>query len=104
MIFLFFILSVWGLTHILVSSKILENLRNFLLVRAPFIGKMLDCYQCTGFWTGLFLYFIYSPPRLSNNLYFNFDFIFWAFVGSGICSFLSAVLSYIILKSKNENI
>jgi hypothetical protein len=52
-IFLFFIGSI-GLTHIIVDGSIFEWLRNFLVTYSPsFLGKLILCYMCVGFWVGL---------------------------------------------------
>ena len=57
---LFFALASTGLTHILVESKVIEPIRDFLLLltkKIPYVGSMLEymleCYQCMGFWSGL---------------------------------------------------
>ena len=104
--FFFYILSVWVLTHILVASKIMEGVRNWLLVKIPFIGEMLNCYQCASFWTSLALYPMFSDLRFGGlyldimNLYFPLDAILCSFIGSGVISFLSVIMSFFIKKSK----
>lgn len=105
-IFLFYLLTVWGFTHIVVSSKILENFRNWVLIKSQFFGYLLDCYQCFSFWAAILFYFLF--PELTDigkkfSLYdfnFSFDFILYGFIGSGIISFLSVIMSLIIKKSK----
>jgi len=95
-------MSVWGLTHLLVSSKILEGIRNWLLIYIPFIGKMLECYQCTGFWTSLILYFLFPNLNLGSidfnikEWYFNLDFIIASFIGSGFSSYASVLFSSLV--------
>lgn len=97
-IFLYYILASWGLTHILVSSKILEGLRNWTMIKIPFIGEMLDCYQCSSFWASMFLYFFFDslePLSISwNNL--SIDFLIYSFIGSGVISYLSLIFSWLI--------
>lgn len=52
---LLFILGVVGMTHIIVDASIFEWLRNFMDKRFPEkVAKLIHCYQCTGFWSGLF--------------------------------------------------
>lgn len=105
--FFFYILSVWGLTHILVSSKIMESLRNWLLIKSPFFGDMLNCYQCTSFWTSIILYFLFSDLNFGGFYFyikefkFSVDFIISGFIGSGIISFISVFMSILIKKTKN---
>jgi hypothetical protein len=104
--FIFYILGVWGLTHILVSSKILEGFRNWLLINSPFFGDMLNCYQCTSFWTSMILYFFFDSLRLDtvNFMFYGHrispDFLLYSFIGSGIVSFIAVALSLLIKRSK----
>lgn len=104
----FYLLSVWGLTHILVSSKILTDLRNWLLVFVPFIGEMLECYQCSSFWSSIFLWFFFDNLEIGVHTYeilqysINISPLVWGFIGSGIISFLSALLSLIIKFAREQ--
>lgn len=104
-----FLLCVWGSTHIIVSSKITKNTRDWFLVNFPKIGELLGCYQCTGFWVSLIIYFFIMPTGLMINDYLiNFerfdiqfslnllDPLFWGFIGAGTCSLLSFVSSYLL--------
>ena len=106
MTFIFYILCVWGLTHILVASKILEGFRNWLLINSPFFGDMLTCYQCTSFWTSMILYFFFESLKL-DTIDFIFhgyrispDFLLYSFIGSGLISFVAVILSLLIKRSK----
>jgi hypothetical protein len=53
--FLIYILIGWGITDILVNGSILDGIRNFCLVKLPFLGKLFTCIQCSGFWIGILL-------------------------------------------------
>ena len=106
-IIVLYLLSVWGLTHILVSGKIFENFRNWCHIKIPFIGKMLDCYQCTGFWASIFLYFLFGDfvPIIRNEfefLKYIFEPFIWGLIGSGVTSYLSILFSLIIKLTKQE--
>jgi len=98
-----YLLTVWGLTHILVSGSVFNKFRNWCHIKIPFIGKMLDCYQCTGFWVSLFLYFIFDGIDLNikSNLKFLEPFI-WGLIGSGVISYFSILFSFIIKLIKSE--
>ena len=48
-----FIFGCAGLTTILVSSDIFEPIRSFVSERSTFLGKMVNCSMCLGFWVGL---------------------------------------------------
>ncbi len=105
-IFFFYLLSVWGFTHIVVASKILQNFRDWVTIKSEFFGYLLDCYQCFSFWTSMILYFALPglqelSPRISlHNFQLSLDPILYSFIGSGLVSFLAAFLSLIIKKSK----
>jgi hypothetical protein len=106
-IFVFYLLSIWGLTHILVASKIMEPLRNWLLINLPFFGDMLNCYQCTSFWTSIILYFFFNDLHIGavsfpimNGYRIGVDVLLWGFIGSGVVSFISVLMSLLIKKSK----
>jgi hypothetical protein len=47
-----FILCCYGLTQILVYGKILEQIRP----TQGWMGQLLSCPMCTGFWVGLILW------------------------------------------------
>lgn len=104
--FFFFVLSVWGLTHIMVSSKIMESFRNWSLIKVPFLGEMLECYQCTSFWTSMIMYFLFNDLKLNSigfnffNINLNLDFLIFSFIGSGLISFISLIMSILIKKTK----
>jgi len=60
-----FILATIGLTNILVHGKVLDlikigdkSLRGWMKTPS-FLGEMLDCYECTGFWAGLLMGLIF---------------------------------------------
>lgn len=50
-----FILAVIGLTHIVVDAEISEPVHKWIEPRCPVIARIMDCYQCAGFWCGLAL-------------------------------------------------
>jgi hypothetical protein len=51
---LLFCLGCIGMSHIIIEGKIFEPVRNRLKAWLPgYIYSLLECYQCTGFWSGL---------------------------------------------------
>ena len=64
MTFIWFCLISFGLTQILVYGKIFEPIRP----TEGWFGQLLKCPMCTGFWVGLFLWFVKDYTQL-----FNFD-------------------------------
>jgi len=91
---LLFVLAVIGLTNILVDSRLFEPVRCWLQKILPTkVYEVLECHQCTGFWTGM----ICGLILLSFN-----PFIVFACGCAG--SFLSA-FAYILMEliiSKTE--
>lgn len=50
-----FILGVIGMTHIIVDASIFKWLRDLIDAKLPEkVAAAIHCYQCTGFWCGLF--------------------------------------------------
>jgi len=60
----YFILSAFGLTQILVYGKIFDKIRP----TQGWMGELLSCPMCMGFWVGLFLWSINPYTQL-----FSFD-------------------------------
>ena len=50
-----FVLGVIGLTHIVVDGEISEPVYKWIAPRLPVVARIMDCYQCAGFWCGLAL-------------------------------------------------
>lgn len=50
-----FILGVIGMTHIIVDSEIMAPVHKWVEARSKMLGKLMDCYQCSGFWCGVLL-------------------------------------------------
>jgi len=53
--FLLFILAGIGITNLAVNASILDNPRDFVIKRSEFLGKLLACMMCSGFWTGFIM-------------------------------------------------
>ena len=62
--FIWFCLISYGLTQILVYGKIFDPIRP----KSGKLGQLLKCPMCTGFWVGLFLWFVKDYTQL-----FTFD-------------------------------
>jgi len=54
---LLFLLAVVGMTHILVDSEIIEPVDGWAKTWMParVHHALFECYQCSGFWCGVFL-------------------------------------------------
>lgn len=103
-----YLLVVWGLTHILVSSRILSGFRDWLLITSPLLGDLVSCYQCSSFWLSILLYFFFDNLEMDTigfqfyQMRISLDFLFFGFLGSGVVSFLSVLLSLMIAKSRKD--
>lgn len=59
-----FMLAVVGLTHIIVDAEISEPVHRWIEPRVPIVARIMDCYQCSGFWCGLALGPLVGPNPL----------------------------------------
>lgn len=85
---LWFILTGYGLTQLLVYSSIFKRPRNFIKEKSDFLGELVHCPMCTGFWVGAFLFCINPFTEL-----FNFEI---NFVNFFVCGWLGSGTSYIM--------
>jgi hypothetical protein len=95
---LLFLLTSWGLTHILVKGKIFENQRNWLIIKSQFLEGVLTCHQCCGFWVGMILYPFFKD--LPDCFYLYVDFVFWGFISSGFNSVMNGVIYFLFSNNK----
>lgn len=95
---LFFLLTAWGLTHILVKGSIFESPRNWLIIRSKFFEGVLTCHQCCGFWAGMIIYFCLT--NMPDYFYWYTDFIFWGFISSGFNAFMNAIIYFLFSNKK----
>jgi len=52
---LFFMLASVGVTVVISISSIFEPIRLFIQSRSSFLGELITCPMCTGFWSGLLI-------------------------------------------------
>jgi hypothetical protein len=52
---LLFVLVSVGITNVVVNSKVLEFFREFITSNSSFLGEMLECMMCSGFWVGIII-------------------------------------------------
>ena len=60
MTFIWFCLISYGLTQIIVYGKIFDPIRP----KSGKLGQLLSCPMCTGFWVGIFLWFVRHHTEL----------------------------------------
>lgn len=52
---LFWILAGYGMTTIIVYGSIFESLRDWVISKSKFFGKLITCMMCTSWWVGAFM-------------------------------------------------
>ena len=58
-------LSVFGFTYIVIYSKICKPFRVWCQLKSDFLGELLKCPLCLGFWVGLPAHFLCGSPTHS---------------------------------------
>jgi hypothetical protein len=90
---LIFILTCFGLTHILVKGRIFEIPRDWLIVKSQIAEGILTCHQCCGFWAGIAVYFcMFGFQR-------NLDFFFYGCISSGTTVILYGLVSFLFSRA-----
>jgi hypothetical protein len=84
---IWFCLSAFGLTQILVYGKIFDKHRPAKDDFGGF-GELFHCPMCMGFWVGIFLFSINGLTEL-----FTFD---YNIVNAMICGWVSSAVSYVL--------
>lgn len=87
--FAVWVLSVYGLTLIVTESLIAKPLRELVRARSPFLGKLVHCPMCFGFWAGLGLALLGARAYPGDIL----SILLSALSGSAVC-WLAHVLAH----------
>jgi hypothetical protein len=91
---LLFVLAVIGMTNILVDSRLFEPVRCWLQKVLPTkVYEVLECHQCTGFWTGM----ICGLILLSFNPFIVFA---CGCAGSFVSAFAYILMEFILSKTE----
>jgi hypothetical protein len=89
---IWFVLAAYGLTQILVYSKVFEKIRPNR-DQWGLIGYMANCSMCMGFWVGMFLFFINGFTELFTFDYNIGNMFVCGWISSGTSYFLSMLLN-----------
>jgi hypothetical protein len=60
MLLLFWLLSAYGMTSILVWGSIFESTRIFIKKYSKFFGDLISCTLCTSTWVGFFMSLVFG--------------------------------------------
>ena len=99
---IYFILSAYGLTQILIYGSIFNKiipLRDWLVG----YGILFHCPMCMGFWTGLFLFGINEYTELFTFEYTFANALILGWLSSGTCYLLSMLVNDFGLKLNHRS-
>jgi|TARA_R110000744_G_scaffold60850_2_gene125978 hypothetical protein len=104
---LYFILASYGLTQILVYGSIFQKQREYILEKSQWLGKLIHCPMCTGYWAGVFLFGINDFTELFTFDYNIANLLILGWLSSGTSYILSILFDDSGLKitgGKNETL
>lgn len=114
--FLLFAFASVGMAHIIVDGSILESFRENIKkfsekINFPKLGELVECYLCSGTWTGFFIGYITYGYHI-NDIGLSLLTTFACGCAGGFLSNLAAmILNYIesatiinLPENKNENL
>jgi len=105
---LFLLFIGWCITSGIVNGTLIDPIRNWALVKAPFISKLFTCIRCLGFWVGFFLFGlltlrgIIGPviPGLATGCYVNY--LVFPFIQSGFGIIVESVVIFLMRDRRIE--
>lgn len=89
---LWFLLISFAFCYLFVASFITSPIRNYFLVRSPYIGKLLNCIQCFGFWSG-FIFSLLSYFEIISINYGEMSFSKYPILNFTILGLLASLFS-----------
>jgi len=100
-LFLFIITSV-GITNIVVNGGIFESFRDFVSGFSSFLGELVNCSTCAGFWIGIFLGFYFGVPIVISGAISSLFNHFYAVVTNFISAMSDRIIINVISGETNE--
>ena len=106
----YFVFICYGITSIVVQSKLFKPFREVIKTKSKFFGSLLHCMMCFGFWVGLYVVPVlgFSPTAIlfgktNLDLYQKIIFtIFDAAFISGVVYYINIIELYIESKLPDE--
>jgi hypothetical protein len=88
----------WCFTTGVINASILDQIRNYFLVRLPMFGKLISCVRCLGFWVGFFTFGAYTYlEKIDGILFFPIwlNYLIYPFVQSASCVILENFIIFL---------
>jgi len=99
---LYFILTAYGLTQIIICGSIFDKIRPTKDYLNGF-GKLFHCPMCMGFWVGVFLFCINGKTELFTFEYNLINLFVLGWLSSGTCYLLSVLINDFGLKLNHRS-
>lgn len=80
---LLILISFFSLTYAIKETSLFDKPRIFLIGLHPFFYKLLSCSYCTGFWSGIILYFIVNYCGKPGEI------LLWGLASAGVSLIIS---------------
>jgi hypothetical protein len=100
-----FVVSVIGMTHIIVDGSIFESVRTYFKkfmakIKLEHMGSLVDCYLCSGTWCGFFMGYVWITDEPLKVFACGCAGGFIANLGASILNLIEALT--IVRLSENE--
>jgi len=93
----------WSVASLVVNGNIFSGIRNFLLVKIPFLGNLISCVQCLSFWIGAVFVFLFHkgilPFYFPKEIPLMYGYIFYPFIQSSFSVIMESFL-FLLVKRK----
>ena len=105
---IFLLFTGWSITSGIVNGSLVDPIRNWVFVKAPFFSKLFTCIRCLGFWVGFLLFGsltfleIIGPviPGLESGSIINY--LLFPFIQSGSGILIESVIIFLMRDRKIE--
>lgn len=92
---LFYVLSVVGVTTIVTQSFIFSPIREWVKSKHDFLGTLIECPTCFGFWVGVFLSLhTYSPfYEVTYSESWFYYYFYWVWVRFALDGAIASIVA-----------
>jgi hypothetical protein len=100
-----FLFIGWSITSVIVNGKIFDPIRNYFLVKNPFIGNLISCVQCTSVWLGALIFWpllaVGEVSHISEHHWISY--LVYPFLQSGSAVMLESFVIYLVKGASRNN-